>query len=547
MSEATLTPHSSNDAKAEPVTSKPRKGAAFWLAFGAMLVALFLHALDMCAIPTALPTIIDDLHGGDKFIWVGSAYGLASTAILFPCSRFADVFGRKVVLLVSITSFALGSALAGSAQNMNMLIAARALQGAGGGAIFFMSNIITSDLVSLAERGTYQGYLVLTYCLASGVGPAVGGGLSASASWRWIFYMNLPLTGLALILVSIFLRVRSPEGSTQEKLARMDWLGNALMVAGSTLTLIGLTWGGIHYPWGSAHVLVPLVLGIVLMVVFFVYECAIVVEPTTPLDILSNRTTLSANFATFVHGIVSMAAIYYMPVFFQACKGASPVRSSIDTFPIAFVLSPFALISGILIKVVQKYRLMNLVGWIISIVGFGVLSLLRPDSGLGESVGFQFLMAAGVGIVWTATVYPILAPLPVTRNAAALGFFAFCRAFAQTWGITIAGVILQNQLKSKLPEAFFAQFPGDVQIDMLYAAIPTIASLPESLRTEIQDAFAASFSVVWKVMVGFCGAGLLSVFLLKEIPMLQDTDETYGLKLKEQSPSTDPEKGKDDL
>ncbi|KAM5540717.1 hypothetical protein V8D89_005748 [Ganoderma adspersum] len=317
------------------------------------------------------------------------------------------------------------------------------------------------------------------------------------------------------------------------------------MVAGSTLTLIGLTWGGIHYPWSSVHVLVPLILGIVLMAIFVVYECVIVAEPTMPSDILSNRTTLSANFATFVHGIASMAAIYYMPVFFQACKGASPVRSSIDTFPIAFVLSPFALISGILIKVVQKYRLMNLAGWIISIVGFGVLSLLRPDSGLGETVGFQFLMAAGVGIVWTATVYPVLAPLPVSRNAAALGFFAFSRAFAQTWGITIAGVILQNQLKSNLPEAFFAQFPEGVQLDTLYAAITTISSLPEPLRTEIQDAFADSFSVVWKVMVGFCGAGLLSVFLLKEIPMLQHTDETYGLKGKERSPSTDPEKGKD--
>ena len=129
MPESTLTPQSSNYTHTEcaPAAKSPGKGAAFWLAFGAMLVALFLHALDMCAIPTALPTIIDDLHGGDKFIWVGSAYGLASTAILFPCSRFADVFGRKVVLLTSITSFAVGSALAGASQNMDMLIAARGM------------------------------------------------------------------------------------------------------------------------------------------------------------------------------------------------------------------------------------------------------------------------------------------------------------------------------------------------------------------------------------------------------------------------------------
>ncbi|EJF60042.1 MFS general substrate transporter [Dichomitus squalens LYAD-421 SS1] len=525
MSEITLTRH---------LDTKPRKGSAFWLAFASMLVALFLSALDMSAIPTALPTIVDDLEGGDKFIWVGSAYGLASTSEV----RFADVFGRKHLLLASITLFALGSALAGAAQDMNLLIVARVVQGLGGGAIFLLTEIITSDLVPLAERGTYQGYLILAYSMASGIGPVVGGVLSDKASWRWIFYLNLPVTGVAAFLTAVFLHLHSPEGSIWAKLVRMDWFGNALMVAGSTLTLIGLTWGGIRYSWSSAHVLIPLVLGIALMAIFFAYERAVVVEPSLPLDVLNNRTVLAANFATFVHGIVALAAIYYIPVYFQACKGASPMRSSVDTLPIALVISPFAILCGVTTKITQTYRPINLLGWVLSIIGFGLLTLLRPTTPMGQLVGFQFLMAAGVGIVWAAVIYPVLAPLPVTRIAAALGFFSFCRSFAQTWGITIAGVILQNQLKSRLPKSFVARYPEGVEI--AYATIPMIPSLEEPLKTEVQDAFAASFSVIWKVMIGFCATGLLSVFLLKEIPMLRHTDGTYALK--ERSAEMDAER-----
>ncbi|KAI0686124.1 iron permease [Earliella scabrosa] len=521
-----------------------RKGVSFWLAFSAVLVSLFLSVLDLCAVPTALPTMIDDLQGGDKFVWVGSGYSLASTSVLLLCGRLADVFGRRPVMLASITLFALGSALAGAAQNMDMLIAARVIQGMGGGSVYTMSQVITSDLVPLAERPTYQSALVMVYALGAGIGPIIGGLLAEKASWRWLFYINLPLTGLAFAAVAIFLRVQTPHGTILAKLACMDWFGNGLIAVGSALTLVGLTWGGVHYPWGSVHVLVPLVVGVALMGAFFGYEVAFrhrkqPVQPkasirelthsaTLPLDILSNRTSAFAYLATFCHGITSVSAIYYMPVFFQACKGASPVRSSVETLPIALVMAPFAMFSGIVIKVTRTYRPVNLLGWILSIVGFVVLTLLRPDSSTAQWVGFQFLMSTGNGIIYASTIFPILAPLPVTRNAAALAFFAFSRTFAQTWGIAISGVILQNQLKDKLPAEFVAMFPHD--IDIAFAAIPVIRALDESLRDAVQLAFAESMATIWKVMIGISGLGLLTVFALKEIPMSTTTDDNYGLE-----------------
>ncbi|GJE93421.1 MFS general substrate transporter [Phanerochaete sordida] len=430
-------------------------------------------------------------------------------------------------MIGSILFFALGSALSGSAQNMNMLIGARTVQGIGGGAIINLTEIIVSDLVPLAERGMYQGLVGLTWALASGVGPPIGGAFAGQASWRWLFYMNLPLAGIALVLVWFFLRVRVPEGSIKEKFARIDWVGNAIIVAGTTLAIVGLTFGGIRFPWDSAQVLAPLIIGLALVGAFLLYEAKVPKEPTIPWEVLSNRVTFGAYLGTFVHGVTSMALIYYLPVYFQAVLGSSPTRSGVQALAAALVISAFAMSAGISVQVFQKYMPVNILGWIFIIIGFGVASLLKADASTAQWVGYQIIVSAGIGLIFPAPVFPILAPLPVERTAPALAFFAFVRSFAQTWGITISSTVLQNELKKKLPAAFVAQFPGGVEI--AYAAIPVVRGLPEPLRTQVRVAFADSIDTIWQVMIGVAGIGLLSVLLMREIPMHTEKDETYGL------------------
>ncbi|KAH9847848.1 MFS multidrug transporter [Lenzites betulinus] len=523
-------PSSASDASS-PTPAKPArppKGSAFWLSFLAIVVCNILSALDVTAVSTTLPTITHDLNGDNDFVWVGAAYGLASTAMLPFCGRLADVFGRRPIMMLSVAFFFVGSALSGSAQNMNWLIAARTVQGVGGGGIINMSSIIVSDLVPLVERGAYQGIVVLAWAFAAAIGPIVGGSLAQKASWRWLFYINLPLAGAAFVLVAIFLRVRTPEGSLRSKLARVDWIGNAIIVAGTTLALIALTWGGITYPWVSTHVLAPLIIGGALIVAFFVYETCVPREPTLPLDVIKNRTSLGGYIETFFHGIVSVAAIYYFPVYFQACLLSSPIGSSVKILPTAIVSSSFSLFSGIMIKRLNKYRLVNFVGWTLAVIGFGLLTTLTADSTAGEWAGYQALQAAGSGTIWASTIFPILAPLPVTRAAPALAFYNFIRTFAQTWGVTISATILQNELKRNLPPAFAQQFPAGVEI--AYAAIPGIPALPEPLRGEVRAAFAASMATIWKVLAGLSGAGFLATFLLREVPMQTYTDEKYGLE-----------------
>ncbi|KAJ7929144.1 iron permease [Mycena leptocephala] len=522
----------------------PRKSRAFYLTFVAIMVATFLSALDLTAIGTALPTIANALNDtkGD-YTWVGSAYALSSTAFIPLSGSLADAFGRRPIMLICIAFFAVGSALAGASQNMPMMIAARAIQGIGGGGIINLSEILTADLVPLAERGLYQGMIGLVWSFASSIGPPIGGALANKGhkAWRWLFYLNLPLTAIAFVLVSVFLSVRQPEGSIRSKLAQVDWIGNIIVVAGSGLSIIGLTWGGIRYSWASAEVLAPLIIGFSLLIAFAVYEAKVPSRPTIPLDVVGNRTSLSGLLTTATHGIVSIAIIYYLPVFFQACFGASPIRSAVDFLPGALITAPFAFVAGAVVTIVKKYRVVNITGWAITIIGFGLFSTVREDSSVGKWVGYQVVTAIGTGMLFSAPVFPLLAPLPNNRAASALALFSFTRAFFQTWGITISSTVLQNMLQKKLPADFVAQFPPGFEI--AYAAIPAIRELEGPLRKQVQAAFADSMAVIWQVMIGIAGLGFLLSLLMAEVPMDTTVDQSYALKEKEQ-PAPMPRNGR---
>ncbi|KAJ7279696.1 iron permease [Mycena rebaudengoi] len=517
------------DHAAQP-PPKARKPRAFWSSFVAIMMTTFLSAMDLTAIGIALPTIANALNDakGD-YSWIGSAYALSSTAVIPLSGSLADIFGRKPIMLICIGFFVLGSILAGAAQNMPMMISARGVQGIGGGGIIALSEILVSDLVPLAERGTYKGLIGLAWALACSIGPPLGGALAAKGNntWRWIFFLNIPLAGIAFVLVAVFLQVRRPEGSIRRKLAEVDWLGNAIVAMGSGLTIIGLAWGGVRYSWGSGQVLAPLIIGLLLLVVFAVYEANIPIRPTIPSDLLTTRTGISAIIAVAIHGIASIAVIYYLPVFFLACFGTSPLRAAVDVLPLALAIAPFAVIGGVTITISQKYRLVNWIGWAITIVGFGLLSTMKTTTTTGMWVGFQFILAMGLGPLFTVPSFPLLAPLPPDRAAAALALFSFTRTFFQTWGITICSTILQNSLQKNLPGEFVSQFPPGFEI--AYAAIPYINKLEEPLRAEVRSAFASSMAVIWRTMIGVAGLGLLISLIMAEIPMTKVVDENFGL------------------
>ncbi|KZW02334.1 MFS general substrate transporter [Exidia glandulosa HHB12029] len=505
-----------------------RRGASFWLIFLALCVSLFQVAFELVGVGIALPTIAQALHATD-FVWVGSAYALAATCSLPIIGGFAQAFGRRPVMLASITIFAIGSAICGAAPNMQALIAGRVVQGFGGGGLQSVPTIILSDLVSLRERGTFNGFLVLTWSAALCIAPISVGTLAEHGQWRWFFYLNVPLSGLTFALVFAFLRLKAPSGSMREKLGRIDWIGNALLISSSTSVCIALTWAGIQFPWTSVKVLAPLILGLVGMFVFFLYDALIAESPVVPFSLLSDRTSASGYATNFVTAFLVLAIAYYFPAFLQACRGASPIRAGgVDWLGFSVVLGPTGIVAGVVVAKINRYRPVVWTGFVVMCTGIGCWALINENSGMGVIVPLEIVTAMGAGILYTTGYFPVLAPQPISHNAKALSLVAFVRSFAQIWGITIGGAILQNQLIQRLPEAFVSQFPGGVQLS--FAAIPLINGLPPDVKDNVRKAFADSLRVVWYVLLGVSLVGAAISLLMREVPMHTYTDEDFGLK-----------------
>ncbi|OSD02317.1 MFS general substrate transporter [Trametes coccinea BRFM310] len=528
----------SNDSVDAAVTTRTKKGIVFWCIFSSICVALFLSALDQTAVSTALPTIAHDLHTTD-FVWVGSAYALSSTAFLPMSGGMAQIFGRRPALLSCLFLFALGSGICGGARDMPMLIAGRTIQGLGGGGIQSLSAIILADLVTLQERGLYAGLFGLVWSIASIAGPVIGGSLATAGQWRWLFFLNLPVCGLAVISVIVFLRLPTPPGTLAEKLARLDWIGNILVVVGTTLCTIALTWGGISAPWNSARVLALLVIGLAVLGIFLVWEAMWATDPLVPFALMSNRTSLSGYLQTFFVGVVALGIVYYMPIYYQGCKDASPTKSGLISLGMS-VLAPASIAAGVAVTRTQRYRPQMWAGWCLVLVGLGLYSTLRAADNLGHAVGFSVVLGVGLGAQYSTVPFPVQAPLPVSENAHALAFLQFLRSFAGVWGVTIGGTVLQNELKRRVPPAFLTESAQGSAI--AYALIPQVPFLPEPLKREVQDAFAGSLRVLWEVLLGIGAAGLLSSLLMKGLPLHTSLDEDWAMT----EPRTAGEKGVDE-
>ncbi|KAJ7050309.1 major facilitator superfamily domain-containing protein [Mycena amicta] len=521
----------SNTTPASPLQvvqseEKPPRNARFWLIFLCLCVCSFVTALELGAMSAALPTIVGSLHGS-QFIWAGSAYSLGATALIPLSGGLAQIFGRRPVMLGAIILFGVGSAVCGAAREINMLIAGRTIQGLGGGGIISLTQIIIADLVSLRERGSFNGLISVTYSVGIGIGPVVGGSLAATGQWRWLFYLNLPICGLAGILVILFLRLPTPPGTLWEKMARIDYVGNMIVIAATTAIVLGLTWGGTQFSWGSRQVLISLLLGLFGLVIFVLYESRFAKHPMVPFSVLSTRTGQSGYAQTFINSTVMLVLNYYIQVFFQGCYNVSATGGGVDSLPVGFLAAPFGLIAGIIIQKTNAYRIPMNVGWMFLIVGFGLLSTVNADTGRARVIGYTVICGVGIGTLVLSTYFPVLAPLSVAQNTQALALLIFVRNMSYVWGVAIGGTILQNQLISHLPADFVSKFPGGVAI--AYSIIPVIRTLEEPLRTQVRVAFADSLKVVWWTATGISGLGLCTGLLMKHYPLHTSVDEKWGL------------------
>jgi len=412
-----------------------------------LLLALSLSALDATIVGTALPKIVGDLHGFEQYSWVVTAYLLTSTTVVPIVGKLSDQFGRKGFLLAGIAFFLLGSALAGTSQTMTQLILFRGLQGLGAGCMQTLVFTLVADLFPPAERGRWQGIFVSVLALALITGPATGGWITDHASWRWVFYVNLPVGALALIILTAWLpstiSVRSTAYRGWAAVRRIDFPGALTAAAATVCLLLALTWGGTTYPWGSVQVVGILVAAAVLYLVFLITE-RFVREPLLPLDLFRNQVFAASGLLALAGGMVIYAMIFYLPLFMQRVLGQTATTSGTSLAPLFIPVAISAVLGGQVIAKVGRYHFLAVIGALILLVGIFLLVRMDTTTTLGTVTLNMIVVGLGVGILQPIYTVAGQNAIPPQRLGAGTGAMNYLRAMGSLVGTAVLGAIVTH-------------------------------------------------------------------------------------------------------
>jgi EmrB/QacA subfamily drug resistance transporter len=348
---------------------------------GALMLGMLLAALDQTIVSTALPTIVADLHGGSHIAWVVTCYILAATVSTPLWGKLGDQYGRKAFFQASILIFLVGSILSGLSDSMFMLIAFRSLQGLGGGGLMVGAQAIVGDIVAPRDRGRYQGLFGAVFGVASIVGPLLGGVFVDDLSWRWIFYINIPIGAVALAVIAI-----QVPGHLRRVHHDIDYLGIVVLSIGVTALVLLTSLGGTTYAWASAPIISFGVVGVVLLVVFALVERR-AKEPVLPLHLFKIRTFWVASTVGFIIGFAMFGAITFLPLFFQVAKGVTPTTSGLELLPLMAGFFFVSIGAGLVIAKTGKYRAFPVVGTAVITIGLFLLSRLTPSWSGSVSAG----------------------------------------------------------------------------------------------------------------------------------------------------------------
>ncbi|TGJ80886.1 hypothetical protein E0Z10_g7884 [Xylaria hypoxylon] len=530
------------DQTGEDAEPPKKYGSRTWLVMFALCVTQLLNAFEGTVTSTALPTIIADLEGGEEFIWVTSGYFLTSTVFQPLFGQTADIFGRKWLILFAVAAFVLGSGICGGAPTIGVLILGRVIQGIGGGGINVLVNVIVSDMFAVRDRGKFLAIVLSAVSVGTSIGPILGGLIVERTTWRWVFYLNLPVGGVSLLLLFAFLDA-DPGGKRVgrsigigRKLRRIDYGGNVLFITGVTLILVALAFGGTVWPWTSYSTLVSLFAGFFIVVIFLFYEesnyCK---EPTLPLRLFRNRTSATAYAITFLHSLLTLEILYFLPVYFQAIKLSNPTQSGVNTLPTVLLLVPSSVISGGLLSKFGRYKPFHLAGFGLLVLALGLFTRLRHDSPTGMLVILQIISAIGSGLALSTLLPAAQACLSDSDTAAATAAWAFLRSFGIVWGVAVPSAIFSAQATS-LTEKGLIVDPNTAAIlgtgggAYEHATADWVNSVPTAggLRDSVILLFEQSLEVVWIFGAAVAALGFLLTFLEKEVALRQKLEPVKG-------------------
>ncbi|KAJ5171081.1 uncharacterized protein N7500_003864 [Penicillium coprophilum] len=519
----------------DPLT--PKKTWRFWAVFPALCVTTFLSALDTSILSTALPTIALDINAGELYMWITNSYILSSTVVLPLFGQTANIFGRRWMLIVSVVIFALGSGMAGGAKNTGLLIAGRTIQGIGGGGINTLVDIVICDLVPLRQRGKYVALMAAVWAVGTVIGPVLGGAFAQYVSWRWVFYINLPLCAVSLLLLVLFLQVTHPSGGdgVWHQIKRVDFVGNSILTAAVISILLALSWAGTTYAWSSWRVLVPLILGIGGLFLFYAHKISrFCTEPSIPLRLFSSGTGMCALLIAFLQSILLYWVGYFLPVYFQAIRNSTATESGLYVLPITAAIAPFGIVTGVIIAMTGKYRIFHFLGYTFLTIASGLFSLLDARSPARDWAGFQILFGAGSGMIFSSTLPPIQASLSESDVATATSTWAFMRSFGCIWGIVIPTTIFNARIQELLHHVSDVSLRAKLANGGAYAMasqglMRTLRNTP-TLMAEVLGVYQDSLRWVWWISIPFGGIGLLLCIPIKQLKLTEDLHTEFGLQ-----------------
>jgi EmrB/QacA subfamily drug resistance transporter len=558
------------------------RGRALATVLASLLLALFLSGLDQIIVDTALPHIIGDLRGFDRYTWVITAYLLASTATIPIVGKLSDQFGRKWLLIAGISVFALSSGLAGASQTMNQLILFRGLQGLSGGAIQTLVYTSIADIFPPAERARYQGMGAGVFALASVFGPTAGGWITDHVGWRWVFYVNLPLDAIALVALVLLLpanlSVRTARARGWAAVRRVDVLGALTAAAATVCLLLGLTWGGQTYPWDSPQVIGTLAGAGALFLCFVVVE-RFAAEPILPLGMARNQVFAAGALLSLTANMALLALLVYIPLFVQGVLGQSATHSGVVVTPLTIAVTIAAVLSGLLVARSGRYQWVVVLGAVVFASGAFLMTRVGLTTQPVAITRNMVVLGLGVGMMLPVLNTAVQNAIPREQLGAGTGAISYLRSLGSTLGVAVIGAVVTNTVTGELPRRLppaarqlppdvlaeatsqqalvspayrqglethvvqgavqqavaqaVAQVPPGPQHDQMVATITAqvtaqitaaMTQLFDQILAATRQALAVGIGRAFWVALGICGLVFVIALFLKDVPLKQQTE-----------------------
>jgi EmrB/QacA subfamily drug resistance transporter len=519
-----------------------------------VLLGMLLAALDQTIVGTALPRIVSNLGGLDHYAWVVTAYLLASTVSVPIYGKLSDIYGRRFFFLTGMVIFLAGSALAGTSQDMTQLIIYRGVQGLGAGAMMPIALAIIGDLFPPSERGKWQGLFVATFGLASIIGPTLGGWITDNWGWRWVFYVNMPV-GVIAILTAGFVLPKVVR-RVQHKI---DYLGAIILVAGAVPLLLGFSWAGTQYAWGSWQVILMFVIAAVMLITFFWLELR-VSEPIISPRLFKNTIFLISVTSTFLVSAGMFGAILYLPLFVQGVLGSSATNSGYVLTPLMIGFMVSSIVGGQLLSRTGRYKVLALVGFMVAALGMFLLSRMSVTTGEGELIRNMIVTGLGIGVMMSLFTIVVQNAFPYRQLGEVTATLTFFRSIGSTVGVAVMGSImingLQSALQSNMPQALtrlgsskgLSQLNPQAlldpsalgQLQRSFAGfgaqgIVLFHQFIEAVRVSLSSAITQVFFLGFIIML----LGLVSCLFLREIPLRKSHDPQAA-----QAPASSPNRSR---